>query len=134
MNTGAALVRMLGSLTVVVVLMLFVAKVLQRTRFGGRAPNLPGIRVIARQSLGKHAALLMVEAAGKVLLVSVSAGTVSLLRELDELPAPDADAEPAGNVKPLRQARPARPARPARMGTPDVWLDRLRDMTVRRVG
>src|SRR5688500_1413126 len=99
----ALLARLVISLTVVLGLMAFAAKLLARQTGGGRLSRhvkpIP-IEVLARHSLGKNSSVAVVHAAGKALIVGVTDTHVTLLGEGDPaaLLPPVVEADPATTI------------------------------------
>jgi flagellar protein FliO/FliZ len=129
-SVAALLGRLVVSLGVVIGLMAVIAKV-ARGRLGhgpGRVPaEVLQLQVLARQSIGKNASVLVVRSGDRALLLGVTDGGVSLLREM-ELPP---EAEPAASP---RRAMFRAPAPRTTPGAPwGALLERARELTLRRV-
>ena len=88
------LVRLVVSLAVVLLLLVFLARYLNNRQLGGgRAVGLPGrrkpladVEVLSRHGLSRGSSLAVVRAGGRLLLVGVTETSVTVLRELDEQP------------------------------------------------
>jgi flagellar biogenesis protein FliO len=134
-NAGAdleMLLRVGGSLVAVVALALLAARLARRA--GVRGPG-AGLRVVDRVGLTREGAVTVVEVAGRVLVLGVTAASVSLLTELPSgsLPARPDDAVPAdrGGAVDNETARGATGS----ALDPRTWrqgVEALRDLTVRR--
>ncbi len=120
-SIAALLGRMIVSLGVVVGLMFVVAKVARkRLGTGRRAGDATSLQVLSRQVVGKGAAVTLVRAGDRALLLGVTEHSVSLLAETDLPPEPAAD--------PVSEPAPAMLAPPLAN-----LVQRARDLTVRRV-
>lgn len=117
--------RMVVSLGVVVGLMVMVGRIARRRMGSGALGPQPHhkLQVIARQSVGKGAAVATIRAGDRILLLGVTEHGVSLLSEAD---LPQTEPEPAGQREPV----PPKVLRPLTLA--DV-LERARELTVRRV-
>jgi flagellar protein FliO/FliZ len=89
MDTVLLGLRVALSLAVVLGLIWFAGRRLQGSATVRKQRTVP-LSVLGRQSLGKGAAVALVEVAGRVLLVGVGEQGVSLLTEVDVPAAPDA--------------------------------------------
>jgi hypothetical protein len=110
----------------------------------GRGRWLPGadggrIEVIDRRSLGRHSSIAVVRAAGRIVVVGQTPQQISVL--LDAAPEPDAGGEAGGRAAaeglPGADTDMLMPglASTAGVDAPRAWdafLERLREMTVRR--
>ena len=100
MNDGSlagTLVRLVLSLTMVLTLMLILARYLRHRQNGGslasvgssrRKTALP-LQVLTRQGLSRGSSVAVVRVSGRLLLLGVTDSTVSLLRELDDEDEPE---------------------------------------------
>ena len=107
MSDGSAvllLLRMAVSLAVVLALIVWAARVLNRRQGGflGRTRLDVPVQVLARQSLSRHANLCVVQVGEEVLVLGVTDAEVSLLGDLDPatLAAPAAEPETAAAQPP----------------------------------
>ncbi len=143
------LVRLVVSLAVVLLLLVFLARYLNNRQLGGRrAVGLPGrrkpladVEVLSRHGLSRGSSLAVVRAGGRLLLVGVTETSVTVLRELDEqpeelTPGPLQDVPQdvlqdnppriaTGTLQDLPAGRPARPATGS-------FVEVLREWTTRR--
>ena len=130
-SLAGTLLRLVVSLAVVLLLLVFLARYLNGRQGGtGRGVALPGrrkpaapVEVLSRHGLTRGSSLAVVRAGGQLLLVGVTETSVSVLRELEEEPEP----EPVD----LPQDVPAGPvAGPA--GSLGSVVELLREWTTRR--
>lgn len=94
-----------------------------------------GIEVLSRRSLGQHVSLLEVRVGGRRFLVGQGAQQMTLLAELDEPEPPTSGCGPgkSGSSEGLMLApRMARQDGDVVPGAWDAFLERLRELTVRR--
>lgn len=92
------------------------------------------IEVVSRRSLGKHSALLVVRVEQRTFLVSQSAQQMSMLAELDgnEEVAPSETSSSNISSTHFLAPRTAFGTGELSPGAWDAFVDRLREMTVRR--
>src|SRR3954451_24499520 len=143
------LVRLVVSLAVVPLLLVFLARYLNHRQVGGgRGVGLPGrrkpladVEVLSRHGLSRGSSLAVVRAGGRRLLVGVTEPSVTVLRELEDEPEElpqDGPQDVAQGVFPgllpdnshrIPQDPPAaRPVRP----TTGSFVEALREWTTRR--
>ena len=151
------LVRLVVSLAVVLLLLVFLARYLNRRQVGGsRGLGLPGrrkpladVEVLSRHGLSRGSSLAVVRAGDRMLLVGVTETSVTVLRELEEEPEEPPQDAPQGFHQDVAQgASPAllrdnphrlptgvpqdlptgRPVRPAT----GSFVEALREWTTRR--
>ncbi|QQR99539.1 MAG: flagellar biosynthetic protein FliO [Austwickia sp.] len=93
MSDGSAvvlLVRMTVSLAVVLGLVIWAARVVNRRHgLAGRPQRSVPITVLARQALGRHAGLSVVQVGEDILVLGVTDGEVTLLSRMDPAALPD---------------------------------------------
>lgn len=124
------LVRMAGSLVVVIVLLLVLVKLARSRGLGGVAQDLIDVR--AQRGLNRSTSLMLVQVGSRNLLLGVADGGVQVLSEGDDLvavqPVDDAEGGFQGHAdEPITiSALPS--TKPPSAGL----LNRLRDRTVRR--
>ena len=127
------LVRLVVSLAVVLLLLVFLARYLNKRQLGGgRGVGLPGrrkpladVEVLSRHGLSRGSSLAVVRAGGRLLLVGVTETSVSVLRELEDQP----EELPQGLIQDVPQDLPAgAPVRPAA----GSFVEALREWTTRR--
>jgi flagellar protein FliO/FliZ len=132
--------RLFLSMAVVIAVMWFAARLLKGRQLPGSGGNKFGLgtpqkrtqlQVLARQGVGRHAAVTIVRAGDKALVLGITDQSVSLLAELDEIDlAQDAQVqeilEPHGTG--ASTAATLLAAGPARTGL----LAQIRERTVRR--
>jgi flagellar biogenesis protein FliO len=136
--TLLSLVRMVVVLGAIIGLLVAIGRVAQRRQGGpsriGAKKSGASIEVLSRKSLGQHVSLLVVRAGERTLLVGQSSQQMTLLTELDE-----ADWEAASSERPKKKSAqnlltprlaPGDDLTASRAW--DAFLDRLREMTVRR--
>jgi flagellar biogenesis protein FliO len=123
------LVRLVVSLAIVLLLLVFLARCLNKRQLGGgRGVGLPGrskpladVEVLSRHGLSRGSSLAVVRAGGRLLLVGVTETSVSVLRELEDQPE-----EPPQDVpQDLPAGVPVRP-------TTGSFVEALREWTTRR--
>ena len=123
------LVRLVVSLAVVLLLLVFLARYLNHRQGGtGRGVALTGrrkpaapVEVLSRHGLSRGSSLAVVRAGGQLLLVGVTETSVSVLRELEEEPEP---VDPPQDVPAGPVAGPA--------GSLGSVVELLREWTTRR--
>lgn len=95
-STVLAVLRLLVSLGVVIALVVVLARWARKRGVGGSRGARPDLQVdvIARRGLGRGSAVHVVQVGQQVLVLGVTDQHVSLLRELDPLPAPVPTADP----------------------------------------
>jgi flagellar protein FliO/FliZ len=124
-STLALFARLLVSLSVVIGLMWFAARVVRRRGFGSPARR-PGVNidVIARRTLGRNASIAIVRAGDQGMIVGVTEQNITKLADAD------LDQIDLMNGESQWTAAPQGPDGP----TPSwkAMLDQLRDRTVRR--
>jgi len=122
-------------LMLVIGLILVMARLARRYQVSGvklAAKPVRRVEVVSRQSLGKHSALVLVRVANRTLLVGQSAQQLTLLSELEDDPVDD-----SRNRVLLRSEEVMTPGTALEKVTPpvgawDAFVDRLRELTVRR--
>ncbi|MDQ1538062.1 MAG: flagellar protein FliO/FliZ [Actinomycetota bacterium] len=101
-SLAGTLVRLAVSLTVVLTLMILLARYLRHRQNGsglaiGMAPRRRRtpypLQVLTRQGLSRGSSVAVVSVSGQLLLLGVTESTVSLLRELDDLDEPELDTQ-----------------------------------------
>lgn len=119
------LIRTVVSLAVVLVLLIWAARMLERRRgdlLGRRRLQVP-VEVLSRQQLSRHADLSVVKVADEILVLGVTDAGVSLLRTVDPQSLPTAETDltdeglspssplssPASFAQALRRAAGLRP-------------------------
>jgi flagellar biogenesis protein FliO len=143
------LVRLVVSLAVVLLLLVFLARYLNNRQLGGgRAVGRPGrrkpladVEVLSRHGLSRGSSLAVVRAGGRLLLVGVTETSVTVLRELDEQPEELTPGRLQDVPQDVLQDNPPRTAtgtpqdlpagRPARPAT-GSFVEVLREWTTRR--
>ena len=123
------LLRLVVSLAVVLLLLVFLARYLNHRQGGtGRGVALPGrrkpaapVEVLSRHGLSRGSSLAVVRAGGQLLLVGITETSVSVLRELEEEPEP---VDPPQDVPAAPVAGPA--------GSLGSVVELLREWTTRR--
>jgi flagellar biogenesis protein FliO len=136
--TLLSLLRMVVVLGAIIGLLVALGRVAQRRQGGpsriGAKKNGASIEVLSRKSLGQHVSLLVVRAGERTLLVGQSSQQMTLLIELDE-----ADWQSPTQERPNKKTEhnlltprlaPGDDFTASRAW--DAFLDRLREMTVRR--
>jgi flagellar biogenesis protein FliO len=131
-SLAGTLLRLVVSLAVVLLLLVFLARYLNGRQGGtGRGVALPGrrkpaapVEVLSRHGLTRGSSLAVVRAGGQLLLVGVTETSVSVLRELEEEPEP---VDPPQDVPAGPVAGPAGPA-----GSLGSVVELLREWTTRR--
>jgi flagellar biogenesis protein FliO len=123
------LVRLVVSLAVVLLLLVFLARYLNNRQLGGgRGVGLPGrrkpladVEVLSRHGRIRCSSLAVVRAGGRLLLVGVTETSVTVMRELEDQPE-----EPPQDVpQDLPAGVPVRPAAGS-------FVEALREWTTRR--
>jgi flagellar biogenesis protein FliO len=136
--TLLSLLRMVIVLGAIIGLLVVMGRVAQRRQGGmgriGAKKSGSSIEVLSRKSLGQHVSLLVVRAGERTLLVGQSAQQMTLLTELDEADWDSATAERTNSKSAhnLLAPRLAPGDDLTASGAWDAFLDRLREMTVRR--
>lgn len=137
-ESALLLLRMIGSLAVVVALLWVLTKWARVRGLGTSGQDLIDIR--AQRGLSRNTSLILVQVGAKHLLLGVADGGVRVLSEGDELVTNPIDGdESAGSVS--DRGSPRSPSAPGsapssastlRAPSSDRLLDRLRDRTVRK--
>jgi len=84
-SAGSLLLNLSGALLLVVVAIIVTALWLRRSRWGGSSPRRNHLlNVRQRHALGQREQVVIVEVAGRCLLLGVTAGGITLLTELDQ--------------------------------------------------
>jgi flagellar biosynthetic protein FliO len=115
-SVPALLGRLALAMAVVLLLMWVIARLLA-SRAGTRPAGRARIDVLARQPVGRGAAVVLVRVAGKGLVLGVTEESVAVLAEADPVELDPAEERAAPGATPRRSA-----------------LDLLRERTVRRPG
>lgn len=109
-SLAGTLVRLVLSLTMVLTLMLILARYLRHRQNGAglgtvgssrRKAALP-LQVLTRQGLSRGSSVAVVRVSGRLLLLGVTDSTVSLLRELDDEDEPELALESPAVPAPVR--------------------------------
>jgi len=127
------LVRLVVSLAVVLLLLMVLARYLNKRQLGGgRGVALPGrrkpladVEVLSRHGLSRGSSLAVVRAGGRLLLVGVTETSVSVLRELEDQPEELPQDVPQDLPQDLPVGVPVRPAAGS-------FVEALREWTTRR--
>lgn len=122
-------------LVLILGLLLLLARFARRFQGGGGSASRSSgrVEVVARRSLGKHSALVVIKVAGRYFLVGQSAHQMTMLTELDGGELSDSSSTSHRGVSELGLSPgTALGGGDASPGAWDVFLDRLRELTVRR--
>ena len=136
---GASLfefVRTMLVLVLVIGLLLLMARVARKFQVsGGKLVAKPTgqLEVVSRRSLGKHMSLLVIRVADRTFLVGQSAQQVTLLTELGDGDTMNEGPESTpGTTQDLLTPGTVSGTEVNASGAWDAFVDRLREMTVRR--
>jgi flagellar biogenesis protein FliO len=139
------LVRLVVSLAVVLLLLVVLARYLNKRQLGGgRAVARPGrrkpladVEVLSRHGLSRGSSLAVVRAGGRLLLVGVTETSVTVLRELDEQPEEPTPSPLQDVPRDVLQDNPTGLLQDLPAGTPvrsatGSFVEALREWTTRR--
>jgi len=122
-------------LMLVIGLILVMARLARRFQASGVksvANPIKRVEVVSRQSLGKHSALVLVRVANRTLLIGQSAQQLTLLSELEDGRVDDSlDRDLLRSEDVLTPGTASGKESPP-VGAWDAFVDRLRELTVRR--
>ncbi|MDZ4826747.1 MAG: flagellar biosynthetic protein FliO [Actinomycetota bacterium] len=132
-STVELFVRLALSLAVVLGLMWFMARVMQKKGFapGARRASTRGadVELLSRKPLGKHASIAVIRAGGRAMVVGITEHSVTKLDDadieeidLEEVEGKKADGQWTANAKGPRSSSP----------TWKAMLEQVRERTVRR--
>jgi flagellar biosynthetic protein FliO len=122
-------------LALVIGLLLVLARVARRFQVaGGKLVSKPTglVEVVSRRSLGKHSSLYLVRVSERSFLVGQGAQQVTLLAELGQASNEKAPAKSPGSSEELPTPGTALENEVHAPGAWDAFVDRLRELTVRR--
>lgn len=129
-------VRTMLVLVLVIGLLLLMARIARKFQVsGGKLVAKPTgqVEVVSRRSLGKHMSLLVIRVANRTFLVGQSAQQVTMLAELGEDgTSEEVSASGSDITEDLLIPRTVSGTEVNASGAWDAFVDRLREMTVRR--